>query len=165
MHGSGHATILEFEPRQSNDVDEFGNRKAVYAASDGIWPMFFAIVDRSRYNMTIMNAAIRLEAPSGELSGPFYFFSLTDKVLIKQPWREGFVYILPKAGFEEQALRRFGDFLIHSNHWANLQPVEPLAKFRVRPTDFPFLREIRGQDDEVVAQRAAANPDGFPWLD
>ncbi len=165
LHGSGHATIREFEPRQSNDVDEFGNRKAVYAASDGIWPMFFAIVDRSRYDMTIMNAAIRLEAPSGELSEPFYFFSLTDKVLVKQPWREGFVYILPREGFEEQALRRFGDYLVRSNHWANAQPVKPLARLRVRPANFPFLSEIRRQDDEVVAQRAAANPDGFPWLE
>jgi hypothetical protein len=46
-----------------------------------------------------------------------------------------------------------------------LQPVKPLAKFRVRPENFPFLSEIRGQDDEVLAQRAAANPDGFPWVD
>ena len=161
LHGSGHEDIGEFEPRQSNDVDEFGNRKAVYAASDGIWPMFFAIVDRNRYAMTIVNAAIRLEGPA---TGSFYFFSLTDGVLAKQPWREGFVYVLPREGFEEQALRRSGDSVIHSNQWANLQPVEPLARLRVRPTDFPFLTEIRGQDDEMLAQRAAANPDGFPWL-
>jgi hypothetical protein len=165
LHGSGDGTILEFEPRQSNDVDEFGNRKAVYAASDGIWAMFFAIVDRKSYSMTIVNAAVRLEAPSGEVSEPFYFFSLTDKVLMKQPWREGFVYVLPREGFEEQAPRRAGDYLVHSNQWANLRPVKPLAKFRVRPTDFPFLNRVRGQDDALLAQRAAANPDGFPWVE
>ena len=126
--------------------------------------MFFAIVDRSRYAMTIVNAAIWLEVSTEPSSGSFYFFSLTDGVLAKQPWREGFVYVLPREGFEEQALRRSGDSVIHSNQWANLQPVEPLARLRVRPTDFPFLGAIRGQDDEVVAQRAAANPDGFPWL-
>jgi hypothetical protein len=164
LHGSGDGGILEFEPRQSNDIDEFGNRKAVYAASDGIWPMFFAIVDRRGYNMTIVNAAIRLELLSGEVSEPFYFFSLTDKVLVKQPWREGFVYVLSREGFEEQAPRSFGDYLVHSNHWANSRPVKPFAKVRVRPTDFPFLSEIRGQDDEVLTRRVAENPDGFPWV-
>src|SRR4051794_25651040 len=41
VHGSGNADIAEFEPRQSNDIEEFGNRQAVYAASDGIWAMYF----------------------------------------------------------------------------------------------------------------------------
>ncbi len=36
-HGSGQADIAEFEPRQSSDVAEFGARRAVYAASDGLW--------------------------------------------------------------------------------------------------------------------------------
>jgi hypothetical protein len=32
MHGSPKPDIEEFEPRQSDDVGEFGNRRAVYAA-------------------------------------------------------------------------------------------------------------------------------------
>jgi hypothetical protein len=47
LHGSGDANIALFEPRQSQDLNEFGNQKAVYAASDGLWAMFFAVVDRS----------------------------------------------------------------------------------------------------------------------
>src|SRR5690349_16275698 len=38
VHGSGRDDIVEFEPRQSNDVHEFGNRAGVYAAADGLWP-------------------------------------------------------------------------------------------------------------------------------
>ncbi len=95
LHGSGNPDIEVFEPKQSNDIAEFGNRKAVYAASDGIWPMFFAVVDRAHYSMTINNAAIRLESPKGDLSEPYYFFSLTDKILQKKPFRDGVVYILP----------------------------------------------------------------------
>ena len=38
LHGSGTLDIRTFEARQSNDLHEFGNRAAVYAASDGIWP-------------------------------------------------------------------------------------------------------------------------------
>ena len=48
LHGSGNPQIHLFEPRQSNDLNEFGNQKAIYAASDGLWAMFFAIVDRER---------------------------------------------------------------------------------------------------------------------
>ena len=36
MHGSGDPNIVLFEPRQSNDLTEFGNQKAIYAASDGL---------------------------------------------------------------------------------------------------------------------------------
>jgi hypothetical protein len=165
LHGSGNADIQVFEPCQSNDVDEFGNRKAVYAASDGIWPMFFAIVDRATYPMTIVNAAIRLESAKGDISNPYYFFSMSDKVLQQQPFRDGVVYVLPQEGFEEQAPYRWGDYLVHQNHWANRSPVKPLAKLQVTPEDFPFLEQIRGQDDDLLAKRFQENPNGFPWVE
>jgi hypothetical protein len=137
----------------------------VYAAGDGIWPMFFAIVDRSNYSMTIVNAAIRLESPAGELSEPYYFFSMTASVLAQQPWREGVIYILPRAGFEAQAGDTMGEYRIHTHQWASLAPVHPLAKIKVSPADFPFLAQVRGQDDDVLAARYQANPDGFPWAE
>lgn len=165
LHGSGDPNITEFEPRQSNDLAEFGNRKAVYAAGDGIWPMFFAIVDRVRYRMTIVNAAIRLETPDGTISDPYYYFALTDSVFVQKPWREGFVYVLPKTGFEEQPGDVIGDVRVHTHHWASLRAVRPLAKLRVRPEDFPFLEQIRPQNDERLAERTRANPDGFPWVE
>jgi hypothetical protein len=165
VHGTGDPNIREFEPRQSNDIAEFGNRQAVYAASDGLWAMFFAVVDRRRYRMTINNAAVRLELPGKEPSQSFYFFSLTDKVLAQQPWRDGVVYILPRQGFEEQRPWTMDRVRVHTNHWANLKPVKPLAKIRVKPSDFPFLHQIRGQDDDVLADRIEANPNGFPWVD
>ena len=165
VHGTGDDQIAEFEPRQSNDISEFGNRKAVYAASDGLWAMFFAVIDRVRYKMTINNAAVRLELPGKGPSNSFYFFSITDKVLLEQPWREGVVYVLSKAGFEEQQPMLREGVRIHTNHWANRRPVKPLAKIRVKPSDFPFLNQIRGQDDELLAQRIEANPDGFPWVE
>src|SRR5262245_32561573 len=43
VHGSSKTDIEEFEPRQADDVGEFGNRKAVYAASDALWAMYFAV--------------------------------------------------------------------------------------------------------------------------
>src|SRR5690242_11339295 len=55
LHGSNTPDISEFEPRKPNDSEEFGNRLAVYAASDGIWAMYFAIVNR-RQVTSLVNA-------------------------------------------------------------------------------------------------------------
>ena len=164
LHGTGDPSIERFEPRQSNDVGEFGNREAIYAASDGIWPMFFAVSDRARFQMTIVNSAIRLETPDG-LNQHRYFFSLTDRVLAQKPWREGVVYVLAREGFEEEPGYQIEDVRVHTNHWAKLNPARPLAKFRVLPDDFPFLHQVRGQDDDILAERAQANPNGFPWVE
>ena len=70
LHGSGNADIARFEPRQSNDLNEFGNQKAVYAASDGLWAMFFAVVDRDRVT-SITNACVRLADETRNLHGPY----------------------------------------------------------------------------------------------
>ena len=61
LHGSSNPDVQLFEPRTANDVREFANRVAVYAAVDGIWPLFFAELDRSRKPF-IVNAAIRVFA-------------------------------------------------------------------------------------------------------
>ena len=83
LHGSGNPNITLFEPRQSNDLNDFGNQKAIYAASDGIWAMFFAIVDRDRYDMSVTNACVRLVEQSGATHGPDHVFSVSRSVLPK----------------------------------------------------------------------------------
>ena len=50
LHGSGNINITLFEPRKADDINEFGSQKAVFAAVDGVWAMFFAIVDREKYS-------------------------------------------------------------------------------------------------------------------
>jgi hypothetical protein len=65
LHGSPNPGIDRFEPRQSNDTAEFGNRRAVYAAADGIWPMYFAIVDRSAGGVSLVNSCHRIERRTG----------------------------------------------------------------------------------------------------
>ncbi len=76
LHGSGDPNIALFEPRQANDLNEFGNQKAIYAASDGLWSMFFAIVDRDRVT-SITNACVRLADGTGTLHGPYYVPTVT----------------------------------------------------------------------------------------
>lgn len=162
LHGSGDPDITLFEPRQANDLSEFGNQKAVYAASDGLWAMFFAIVDRSRV-MSVTNACVRLADETGTLHGPYYVFSVSQSALASQPWRTGLVYLLPRGTFAAQPPLGFGSSEVHIAQLASLEPVQPLAKLTVTPEDFPFLRQIRGHDDERLQEYATALQTGAPW--
>lgn len=162
MHGSSSPDIAVFEPRQSKDLNEFGNQKAVYAASDGLWAMFFAIVDRDRV-MSITNACVRLADEMGTIHGPFYVFSVSQSALSSQPWRTGTVYLLPRSTFTVQAPLAFGSNQVHIAQLASFVAVEPLAKLTVTPADFPFLMQIRGHDDERLQEYATALQTGAPW--
>ncbi len=165
VHGSSNPEISLFEPRVPNakDDDEFSQQTAVFAASEGIWPMFYAIIDRENFSPRLLNGALHFELPEG-LSDVRYFFSVTREILQQFPWRKGVMYVLPKDGFVLQPPHPLGDFIIHELQWANLNPVKPVAKIKVSPEDFPFLSQVRVHDNAVVEARAKANPNGFPWL-
>lgn len=161
LHGSGNPNIDLFEPRQSNDLTEFGNQKAIYAASDGLWAMFFAIVDRGRVG-SISNACVRLADPSGTMQGPYYFFSVSRDALPGQPWRTGTVYFLPRTTFLDQSPMTFSDHQVHIAQLASLVPVQPLAKLTITPADFPLLMQIRGHADQRLEEYATALQTGAP---
>jgi hypothetical protein len=162
LHGSGDPDIDIFEPRQSNDLGEFGNQKAIYAASDGIWAMFFAIVDRQQVK-SITNACISLSEQDGTIQGPYYVFSVSKSALPNKPWRTGTVYLLPKTTFTVQPSVPFGPYEVRFAQVASFVHVEPLAKITVTPDDFPFLQQIRGHDDHRLQEYATAMQTGSPW--
>ena len=165
LHGSGDPGIGVFEPRQPADSLEFSNRCAVFGAVDGLWPMYYAILDRASHPMMLCNACIRLGSGAGALSDPYYFFSISDTALQRRPWRTGMVYLLPADSFEAQPPLTLADAQVYIAQSASPVPVEPLAKLAVGPDDFPFLGQIRGHDDEQLQARIAADPGGFPWLE
>lgn len=162
LHGSGDPDIALFEPRQSNDLNEFGNQKAIYAASDGLWAMFFAVVDRDRVG-SITNACVRLADQTGTLHGPYYVFSVSRSALPDRPWRTGTVYLLPRSTFITQSPMEFGPYQVHIAQLAGFEPVKPLAKLTVTPENFPFLAQVRGHDDERIQEYATALQTGAPW--
>jgi hypothetical protein len=162
LHGSGNGDIALFEPRQADDLSEFGRQRAVYAASDGLWAMFFAIVDRDRFALSVTNACVRLADAAGRLSAPYYYFSVSQMALPRQPWRAGTVYLLPPDTFTAQAPLPFGEAQAHIAQLASPEPVAPLARLAVTPQDFPFLPQIRGHDDARLAEYAAALQAGAP---
>jgi hypothetical protein len=163
LHGSTNPGIELFEPRKADDVHAFGDRLAVYAASDGIWPLYYAILDRQRFPMSLNNACIRVagDAPSE----PHYFFSISQHALAQRPFRNGWVNLLPRESFEQQPPLFSAGLRIELPQWASPVAMAPLARLAVDPEDFPFLAKLRGHDDKVMFQRARQNPDGFPWLD
>lgn len=167
LHGSGDPAIEIFEPRKSDDIEEFGARTAIYAAGDGIWPMYFAIVNRPIVR-SLMNACFR-QAPASEpdapWSEPYYFFSINQDAFERGAFRTGTVYLLPANEFEPQPIEVRGDRRVQIAQLASPRAVRPAAKVTVRPEDFPFLADIRGHDQEVITPRAIADPKGFPWLD
>jgi hypothetical protein len=166
LHGSGNPDIQLFEPRapDAKDDNDFSQQTAVFASSEGIWAMFYAILDRENYRSNFMNSAVRFKLPDG-WSDTRYFFSINEPAFQQKPWREGAVYILLREGFVlEPPNEVAGGFTVQDPHWANLNAVKLWAKLKVRPEDFPFLAQIRGHDQEQMSARYKANPNGFPWL-
>lgn len=164
LHGSGNPAITRFEPRQPDDTTAFGNQRAVYAAGDGLWPMYYAILDRDGHKMTLINSCVTAE-DARRAAGPHYFFSISKQALAARAFRRGTIYVLPREGFVQQ---QGGDWLgmpISVPQWASPEPVTPLMRIAVGPEDFPLLYALRGHDDERTFARARAEPDGFPWLE
>jgi hypothetical protein len=163
LHGTGDPGIQVFEPRPSNDLSEFGAQTAVYAAGDGLWAMFFAILDRSHFPITTSNACIRLVDEAGRVSEPRYVFSISGTALRQRPWRKGVVYLLPGDTFANQPPLQFGPYEVRIPQLASLAPVRPFAKLEVDPEDFPFLKDIRGIDETRLAEYGQAMQTGAPW--
>ena len=120
LHGSGDPNIALFEPRQSNDLNDFGNQKAIYAASDGLWAMFFAIVDRDRVT-SITNACVRLEDETGAVHGPLYVFSVSQSALAKSTLAHR--HSLPPAALNLHHSAAYGI-------WHQQSPYRSTGKFR-----------------------------------
>jgi hypothetical protein len=162
-HGTGQGDILTFEPRQSNDVGWFGNRKAVYAASDAVWAMFFAVMNRPEISMTVVNAAARVDLGRGLES--LYFFGASRHAVEARAYRDGWVYLLPDEGFEREPGGQFAGYDYQSCHCASLEPVKPAFRVPVKTDDFPFLERILPYDDAELGARIERDPNGFPWLE
>jgi hypothetical protein len=73
------------------------------------------------------------------------------------------IYLLPGETFITQPSLRFGPYEVRVPHLASLVPVKPLARLAVEPDDFPFLSDIRGIDDDRLAEYGQAMQTGAPW--
>ena len=161
FHGTGDPRIERFEPREPVDFAPFGQQRAVFATSDPIWAMFYAIVDRRRHRLTLNNGCLVLE-DTGEA---YYYFSVSRQALPLRPWRTGYLYLLPADSFVEQPGRVYAGQRARVPQLASPVPVTPFARLRVAPRSFPFLEQIRGHDDKRLADYARAVMAAAPWPD
>jgi hypothetical protein len=164
LHGSQVVGLDIVEPRQANDIRAFSNQRAIYATTDGIWVIYFAIIDRKKYSpLSLFNSCFRAGVFPDQLSDPMYFFSITHSALLQKPWCEGAVYILPRQSFQQETPQKIQELDIVFPHWISELPANPVAQVIVGPQDFPFLDQIHGHNDEKLVQLATADPNGYPW--
>jgi hypothetical protein len=163
FHGTGDPNIESFEPREPIDFAPFGQQKAVFATSDPIWAMFYAIVDRDRHRLTLNNGCIVLMDSEGRPGVPYYYFSVTRGALQRRPWRTGYIYFLPPESFVEQPWDTYAGHAARVPQLASPVAVTPFARLRVAPSDFPFLARIRGHDDDRLAEYARAVMAAGSW--
>jgi hypothetical protein len=123
LHGTSDRAIEVFRPRRQTDFD--GRPvEAVFATSDGIWPLFFAVTDR-RGIRTTRNLCLHRDGAA------YYYFSIdADPAHV---WRTGTLYVLPRAPFRPHA---------DGTEWTSPEPVRPLARLEIEPDDFPFRDRV-----------------------
>ncbi|TMW70951.1 hypothetical protein [Alteribacter natronophilus] len=129
VHGSNSSTIDEFIPREST-LFTGSPVKSVFAATDGIWSLFFAVRKKEGYEGSIRNLCLTVPGKKGIMR--YYYFSVNEEM--GECWTDGTIYFLSRDSFRQGGIR---------DEWVSDKPVRPLAKMAVTPADFPFLNEVR----------------------
>lgn len=150
LHGSFvEEDVDTLEPRQANDRSKkSGNQKAVYAVSDPILPLFYAIKDRSR-----LRGLVQSGCSTDDQGVRTYRFQIDGTRSEKDPWKDGVVHVLSKDGF----VQTIDDAGKLTNEWVSHVPVQSVARLRVAPDDFPFLEDVRV---EMTGKAVQANIPG-----
>jgi hypothetical protein len=141
LHGSNDRAIdVMTTARRTIDARLTHSGAAVFACADGLWPMYYALIDRATYRGTLRNDARRLSSADGSPQRAYYL-----SVNATATWRDGVVYLLPTHTFS-----RFGDE--SSLEWASAVDVRPFAALAVSSEDFPLLDRVRIHDDSPLAR-------------
>ena len=169
LHGSNRSDLTWFEPREPHDLspDDFSKRKAVFASSDALWALMYAVVDRPRKVKRMLSTAVQIEH-HGSWTPMRYFLSVAphDSTVedSSELLRSGAVYVLDKTRFEQMPPYEWpGVGKVLEPHWACPHPVEAALRVPVRPADLPL--PVRIHDADRVDAASKADPWGFPWLE
>lgn len=103
--------------------------------------MWFAILDKSKYNLT-RNGCVRVG--SGYQRVKYYHFKLPKENKENHPFSEGMIYIAHAQDFPDKRPYSILDWSEGEiEGWGSTQPVTPLARIRVAPHDFPYLDQVQ----------------------
>jgi hypothetical protein len=141
-HGSLAQDLSLLQPiRYSQDASEFGNRQQIFCSPDGIWAIWFAILDKSICHLT-ENGCVRLG--SGSKRSKFYHFDLPAACRNDKPFTEGMVYIAHASDFPDHRNYPMLDwFDAEIEEWGSVDSVTPLVRLQVTPEDFPYLDKVQ----------------------
>lgn len=142
LHGSPMHDLDVLKPiRKSGDNNEFGNRQQIFASPDAIWAMWFAILEKSKFNMT-RNGCVRVG--TGRERIKYYHFELPKKCEKDKPFTEGMMYITRATDFPDKRPYPVLDYFnAEIEEWGSTNPIVPLARIRVKPEDFPYLDKVQ----------------------
>ena len=139
FHGSQRGDIKKLSPdRESSDINEFSNRKQVFATPDIFWAIWFAVLDRNQIRGTANSCFVdRANRRS------IYDFAIDPDAYKKNPapLSQGWIYILDPKSFTS-ANAEVGDLGLPLAEYGSVVPVVPLAKVQVYPYDFPYVTTI-----------------------
>ena len=141
-HGTPLKDLQVLQPvRLTKDSSEFGSRQQIFCAPDGIWAMWFAVLDKSKIHVT-ENGCVRLGHGPGRIK--FYHFDLPAKNKANPPFTDGMVYIANAADFPDHRSYPMPErFDAEIEEWGSVAPVTPLARLPVTPQDFPYLDKVQ----------------------
>ncbi len=142
LHGSPRKDLQTLEPiRLSGDNNEFGNRQQIFASPDAFWAMWFAILDKTKFNWT-RNGCLRQGRGPGRLK--YYHFELPLNNRENNPFADGMIYFCRAEDFPDKRPDRLLDwFDAEVEEWGSTKPVAPLARMAVTPQDFPYLNMVQ----------------------
>jgi hypothetical protein len=129
LHGSNRADIQVLEPRPARDFRT--ELDAVVACDDGIWPIFYAVLDRSRGDANVFTACMHL-GRARRLRRFYMFVLFHADPADRETWTRGVVYALRRNGFR----REWG------NEWVSPAPTRPVLRVLVGPEDFPLRSSV-----------------------
>ena len=142
MHGSPLPDLDVLAPvRKSRDNNEFGNRQQIFGSPDAMWAMWFAILDKRKYNLT-NNGCVRVGLGAQRVK--YYHFELPKSNKENKPFIEGMIYIIRTEDFpEKRPFPLLDHFNAEIEEWGSTNPITPLARIKVRPKDFPYLDRVQ----------------------
>jgi hypothetical protein len=138
LHGSNDPGLRVLEPRPARDLGT--ELLAVVACDDGIWPLFYAVVDRERIEAMFTNC-MHVGRPPRQRR--FYMFAIVADPAAEETWTPGVVYALPRDGFRPE----------WGNEWVSEHRVRPLLRIPVAPEDFPLRESVVGLSDTGELRR------------
>jgi len=121
FHGSSNDSIVEFEPRKSNDpTSKWNSQKAVYASSEPVWSTIFAVYQGGQTWST--------DDEVKEDKNPSFVTRIPTSFQDEIGRWTGHVYVLPKDGFKQDPTNPI--------QFRSFDPVQPIDSIKVTINDY-----------------------------